>query len=452
MNISLSCFPSLSSTSTYAQTLIREGHEPPFAIQADVQTRGVGQRGKSWTSPKGNLYLSIVIPNCTMELKARGLIPLKAANLVCRWLLRKFGISARIKWPNDLYFAGKKLAGILCQTSFNSTTWGDLFVGIGINIAQAPVILGAPYQSISLSQIKDQSFEVKSLAQSLVDFWGREWFAASEEVVRSQYEHFSSIPFSFWKEKQEGKAVYYRELGIDEIGSLCLQELGGASVRHAREKKIASANHGLSKVFLGPDSSPFLLAFQWQHSLYLAVFADRTQISPSIAIDLSLMGIDAGLDSVLQTLRKYRQCRQGMSWPVACCGSTFLNDRAMVKRFEAQGFELIELSAKPRLSSGFDSLIGSWGKIRLAAAESCLERKRSDNQVYTNGVILDWTRDLGFADHIDREGRLIGTLNAHELAKFVSDMEQKQSVAYEHVSEDKIFDYILHGLMLVAIG
>ncbi|MFK7827803.1 MAG: biotin--[acetyl-CoA-carboxylase] ligase [Oligoflexales bacterium] len=455
MNISLSCFDSLSSTSTYVQKLLAGGCKPPFAVQADVQTKGLGQRGKTWTSPKGNLYLSLVIPNSSKELKSRELIPLKAAHLISNWLFREFGVFPIIKWPNDLFFAGKKLAGILCQTSVNSLKWGNLFIGIGLNVNHAPFISGTAYQSISLSQIKPSNREVRLLAQSLVDFWSNEWFAVSEEEVLEHYERFSLAPFSLWKEKVCGKALYHRELGVDTRGNLCLQELAIESAKSSKQHKLNSASHSLNNVFLSRINSPFLVACQLQETLYFALFADRFQTHPYSLQRLALDQISEGLNAVLQELRKDFDASfdsGGTAWPVSCLGSAFNEREEVVKNFESYRFLPLEPVARPRLSKGFEDCVDNSAKIRLAAVESYLERKRPHAQGANNRVIVDWSKMLGCADFLSEQGMLIRTINSQEVAQLVSEARKHQACHIEYVDEDQTLNLVLHGLMLLAIG
>ena len=116
------------STNRVAKELARQGAPHGTAVLAKRQTAGRGRLGRSFFSPEGGLYLSVILrPQCKPE--ERVLMTPMAAVAVCRALEERLGISPRIKWVNDLYLQGKKLCGILCEGC------GDaVIVGIGLNL------------------------------------------------------------------------------------------------------------------------------------------------------------------------------------------------------------------------------------------------------------------------------------------------------------------------------
>ena len=96
-------------------------------IMTETQTAGRGRYGRTWQSPKGNLYMSLVLPDMG---KNTPYIAFLTAVAVAD-SLPDFNVS--LKWPNDILLDGKKLAGILVERS------GDkIIVGIGVNIISNP--------------------------------------------------------------------------------------------------------------------------------------------------------------------------------------------------------------------------------------------------------------------------------------------------------------------------
>jgi BirA family biotin operon repressor/biotin-[acetyl-CoA-carboxylase] ligase len=105
-------------------------------IVALSQSGGRGQRGKSWSSEQGkNLTFSLVLEpeNFTAE---RQFMLSKATALAIAAVLEKQGVEARIKWPNDIYVGGKKIAGILIENSVCGARLTRSIVGAGINVNQ----------------------------------------------------------------------------------------------------------------------------------------------------------------------------------------------------------------------------------------------------------------------------------------------------------------------------
>ena len=104
-------FDVLDSTSDEARPRLASGEYVPFAVTAVKQTAGRGRRGKSFHSPEGGVYLSLVLP-----LPGDGSIPLltpMAAVAIRRAILAVTGRETGINWVNDLFFDGRKVCGIL---------------------------------------------------------------------------------------------------------------------------------------------------------------------------------------------------------------------------------------------------------------------------------------------------------------------------------------------------
>lgn len=119
----------VSTTSTQQETrgLIAEGKaKHGDIIVADEQTAGKGRFGRSWISPKGGLYATVIVSSVP-------LISLKAGLAVVR-VLRSVGINAGLKWPNDVLVEDRKIAGILIETMEELS-----LVGIGLNLTLAPL-------------------------------------------------------------------------------------------------------------------------------------------------------------------------------------------------------------------------------------------------------------------------------------------------------------------------
>lgn len=106
---------------------------PGAAFLADAQTAGRGRHGRTWLSPRGKgVYLTVVLPGrlAAPSLTLVGAVAVAdAAEEVC-------GIEARIKWPNDLLWEGRKWGGLLAESV--SGTHGPVLLGIGVNVNQDP--------------------------------------------------------------------------------------------------------------------------------------------------------------------------------------------------------------------------------------------------------------------------------------------------------------------------
>lgn len=127
-------FSRAGSTNDVARALAEAGAPAGTAVLADEQTAGRGRGGKGWSSPPGlGVWLSVVLR--PESLAAPGLLPILvglAAADALDPLVRPARVA--IKWPNDLHLAGRKLAGILCEGSWDGARPGYVVAGIGINV------------------------------------------------------------------------------------------------------------------------------------------------------------------------------------------------------------------------------------------------------------------------------------------------------------------------------
>jgi BirA family biotin operon repressor/biotin-[acetyl-CoA-carboxylase] ligase len=135
MNINLLTFDSLDSTNTEALKQARLGAEEGLCVVARQQTAGRGRHGRPWVSEKdAGLYFSIVL-RPKIETQYLPLITLMTGVAV-HDTLAEFGIASDVKWVNDLHVKGKKICGILAETT--ETPKGlAVIVGIGVNLTSS---------------------------------------------------------------------------------------------------------------------------------------------------------------------------------------------------------------------------------------------------------------------------------------------------------------------------
>ncbi len=105
----------------------------PRACIAGKQNGGFGQRGRSWQSPRGGVWLSAAIP-WVAESESAGLLGLTVALAMAERLERR-GLEVTIKWPNDLLIAGRKTAGILPKLIRRGSQVRFACVGLGLNVS-----------------------------------------------------------------------------------------------------------------------------------------------------------------------------------------------------------------------------------------------------------------------------------------------------------------------------
>lgn len=125
------------STNNYAANLIASGKiEFGTVILADEQTKGKGQRGATWLSkPSENMLFSLYLDTANLSVNQQFVLTqFVSISVVCA--LGKFGVQADIKWPNDIYVKGKKMAGILIENQLQGSSIVGSIIGIGLNVNQ----------------------------------------------------------------------------------------------------------------------------------------------------------------------------------------------------------------------------------------------------------------------------------------------------------------------------
>jgi len=147
-------FSDVASTNQYLHDLPEKERVSGYTCSADQQSKGRGRRGRSWSSPPGGLYLSILM--CTDSNPEKwNLLPLMTAVAVARSLtLLAPGLPVLLKWPNDLLIGGRKAGGILLESKVGPSS--KFVAGIGINV------------DVSLENLPDQPlFPATSLQQEI---------------------------------------------------------------------------------------------------------------------------------------------------------------------------------------------------------------------------------------------------------------------------------------------
>ena len=122
----------VGSTMDVARSLAELGWPEGTVVVAEEQTVGRGRLGRPWASPRGGLWFSLLLrPSLKGELLS--LLPIAVALAVARALKALFGIKAGLKWPNDVLIRGKKVCGVLVESSSCGHEVSYAIVGVGIN-------------------------------------------------------------------------------------------------------------------------------------------------------------------------------------------------------------------------------------------------------------------------------------------------------------------------------
>lgn len=234
----------VDSTNAYLNSKSLDGVASGYLVLSEHQTKGQGRRGRTWVSPfGGNLYLSLLwrFQNGPAQLGCLGLV---IAVVIVR-VLHQLGIKdAGVKWPNDIYWHDKKLAGILLEMRGESSGPSAVVIGVGANIAMPinktdsidkidqpwvdleSILKTKVERNIFTALIIDEMFKVLNTfpeqQKELLDEW------QSMDVLKGQ-----TIEVHFPDKILVGKAS-----GINYDGALRVQHNGKETICHSGEVSI----------------------------------------------------------------------------------------------------------------------------------------------------------------------------------------------------------------------
>lgn len=206
------------STNTLLKELIAKGQWPEDEeyLRASYQTAGRGQQGNGWESaPDENLLCSILLPP-RKNLFELNVIASVAVCLFAKRSLSDSGLSSlstedclwpsepskvSIKWPNDIYWQDKKVAGILIENAILGNEVKYSIAGIGLNVNQTEFRSDAP-NPVSLKQITGKEY----LIDEMMDRLYAEVQRVLKEEVWSEYKaHLYRREGFWWFEDKNGR-------------------------------------------------------------------------------------------------------------------------------------------------------------------------------------------------------------------------------------------------------
>ena len=176
-----------NSTNALLWNMIREKSLPEgFVVHTDFQTTGKGQIGNTWESEAGmNLLFSMVLYPKQVPAEEQFLLS-QLVSLGIKKTLDEFAENIAVKWPNDIYWNDKKVAGILIENSLQGNKIKSVVIGVGLNVNQKEFLGDAP-NPISLLQIKSKRLNRKLLLSKISGNILQIYKELNVEKIRSDY-------------------------------------------------------------------------------------------------------------------------------------------------------------------------------------------------------------------------------------------------------------------------
>lgn len=228
MDFTFQHIETVDSTNAFLQRMQGTSEINGFVVSADEQTAGKGMGSNSWESAKGmNLTFSVAfdmswLPAAEQFLLSQ-LVPLAMLEVIGNYLPNE---QLKIKWPNDLYFDGRKLGGILINSTISGNYLGSSIVGIGLNVNQMK-FKNWPTHPISMKMIMGKDCDLESLLHEIVNHLGEiiEDVANGLQTRTSINNRYYSQLFRYheWADYEVGsQRLRLFMTGIDPFGRLQL--------------------------------------------------------------------------------------------------------------------------------------------------------------------------------------------------------------------------------------
>ena len=180
----------IGSTNTYLQESDKDRLLPEGTIvYCDIQRSGRGQRGNSWESePYKNLTFSLLLRPEHIPANRQFLLS-EIVSLATVDVLNRYATGFSIKWPNDIYWHDKKIAGILIENVLSGSTFSRAIIGMGLNINQKNFYSDAP-NPVSLYQITGRTYKIEKILDEFTEAFGKRYtdtFTNSSDRIHKEY-------------------------------------------------------------------------------------------------------------------------------------------------------------------------------------------------------------------------------------------------------------------------
>jgi BirA family biotin operon repressor/biotin-[acetyl-CoA-carboxylase] ligase len=217
----LRCLIEVASTNEVARTIARECRNGTV-ILAETQTQGRGRLSRSWASPPGGIWMSLILkPQISLDRAYR--INMIISVAIARALFELYGLVAGIKWPNDLLIEEKKICGILLEVSAEVDRLDYVVVGIGINANVDMSDFPVEWRTTSLRQELGREIARFELIQKIL------------QEIEDLYQRMDSIEiYEEWRRRSVtlGRQVCINSISGDLLGeAVDLAEDGALLIR-----------------------------------------------------------------------------------------------------------------------------------------------------------------------------------------------------------------------------
>jgi BirA family biotin operon repressor/biotin-[acetyl-CoA-carboxylase] ligase len=223
---------SVDSTNNYAAKLLKLSRpEEGTVITASFQSEGKGQRGSVWQSEANeNLLMSLICYPHQLDAHHQFYLSKCVAVALAEYIEDAIDDDVHVKWPNDIYVANQKIAGILIECQWQENRLQSAIVGIGINLNQTQFEL---VNATSLRALTGNEFRISEEVRRVVRYIEKYYikllsgqFSLLDKLYRERLFRLGQPSHFIYRDEPLEATI----IGVDATGQLRLNTKGGQSL------------------------------------------------------------------------------------------------------------------------------------------------------------------------------------------------------------------------------
>ncbi|MFX1490214.1 MAG: biotin--[acetyl-CoA-carboxylase] ligase [Promethearchaeota archaeon] len=202
----------ISSTQDKVIEYLRNDYYSSLLLVASTQTKGRGRKQDDWFSPKGGFWATLGVKTTLSLNKSQlALFHYFTATLIRRVIELEYDLFVQIKWPNDLIYRNKKLAGILIDYVV-SAQYNYILIGIGVNLNNSSNDMPDNLREIAIS-IKDilkKTVSIENFTQRLCNY-AKVYYSPITEYVETEVDKLI-------QEYNQNSQIFEKDVIINDLG------------------------------------------------------------------------------------------------------------------------------------------------------------------------------------------------------------------------------------------
>jgi len=224
----------VNSTQKVAKELAMKGAEEGTLVVAETQGAGKGRRNRSWYSPKGGIYLSVIM-RPEMSPSRASLMALLTGVAAAKTIREIYGLKAELKWPNDIQIGDRKIGGVLIELAAEAELINWLIIGIGLNANIKKASLPREFRATTTSLEEECGREISrvNFVRKFLERIEQLYLIFKRRGEAPILEEWKSMTNTLgaWVRVEDGEAIEGKAVDVDRDGALVVKLADGTTKR-----------------------------------------------------------------------------------------------------------------------------------------------------------------------------------------------------------------------------